>query len=443
MNEDVTTLLAEHCVDWESRNTLQTFRGVDATESIFTLLPCLANHHMEDDPRTLRDFSLIHIDPVWIHHEEGDALIPIMRMSQRQIMDTIEGVDWHVFSDVFFRDRTPEWWTQVIQLYYILFCRCAYFATHELQPSILDIEEYTTRRTVNFLEDGLASDSHAQQERLDGYRSDDEEDAGKGRKRIKHRRTAKRQKQIGPELEALEAKRKKNMEVVIAHVSPPWLVDIDSMFTFFWREALIHETHPEPMEAPRQDLAYIRTWLCDEIDKIDKTESVRFRRVWFDDLIVTDCHKRMYLRKMPFNPRPASREVIINKQDALHLVHCETFKSIMEKRVDDDVNTYYRMSTDAMLFRIAKSFGIHDGDPCVAVFRKNIRAVEGPLCIYRDPIRGRWIVYMSFSERYMIDSFTAGFWYMRQLMIERNMSPKKGTTTLSVMDAHFKPPTSS
>jgi len=444
-NVPTTRLLAEHCVDWPNNSNYSAHHGIDVCESMFTFVKIAARYHKSDatidDPRTLNNFPLIFIEQFWVHREGKDEWIPIMRMDMNQLLDTFQGVLWHVLSDVFFRKRTDEWWEQVLRLVHLIFNASCFIFNNEHDLKRINVKEYCDTRTINFLEDGLSNTTDAVQKKMAGYRSDEEEDDERGRKRIKLKHQARDMTiPTTKQLEALEAERlrKAQSEITVGYINPAWLFDMDTMMTYFWREAFLFETLPRPIDVPSPDLSYIREWLEYRIGLVDKAESVRFRRMWYDDLIVNDCYRRVFMRKSPYNTRPASREVIIGLQDALHLTHCETFDSIMKKQVKGDSNTMYRLSTDAMFFKIAQTFSNVSGDPCKAVYRKTSSYVDSMPCIYRDAIRGSWVVCITYDMRYATDSFTGAYWYMRQRMDSQSMPPRKGKTDLSVFDKHFK-----
>ena len=81
----------------------------------------------------------------WFH-----AGIPILRMSLRQTMDSLFGLEWYVFCEPYDLDPargTREWIEHVRHTLNLLRYRAYFLATHELCTSVLDAEEYVLTET--------------------------------------------------------------------------------------------------------------------------------------------------------------------------------------------------------------------------------------------------------------------------------------------------------
>lgn len=76
----------------------------------------------------------------WVH-----LAIPILRMSLRQVVDSLLGIEWHVFCEPYDLDPARgkrEWIAHVRHTVNLLRYRAYFLATHELCTSVLDAEEY-------------------------------------------------------------------------------------------------------------------------------------------------------------------------------------------------------------------------------------------------------------------------------------------------------------
>jgi hypothetical protein len=432
--------LVQHCAHWDEHNEIQTLQGEEVSESMLTWYACAtAIPDTTDDPRKLEDFPLIQLHESWIHDP-----LQISRMYMRDTMDLLEGLEWHVFSDMFFRHRTNAWWKQVMELFHLLVHRCFQFAQGEWDTTILNVEEYRLVRKLNLLEP-VDEDP---EKKLDGYRSDDEEGlvdaaAPPKKKRKKPDPTASSTDLHSPPNEAPKPMRTFYKE--IATVSTTWLYDVDSITSFFWQCAFGYEQYPLPPGIPDIDLASFRDFIFAQIQLLKEDETIRFRRVWYEDLLVVESYRRVYKRKSPLNERPASREVIIFKKDELYTVDCTTIQDIITKQVGEDPlenNQHLRISTDAMFFLYTRSLSNTTGNVCQAVFRKTRKealAAKSYPCIFRNEIRNVWEVMLDAGTRMYGDSFSLCFAYMRKWMKDHGKSPMKGQVDFSALDVYFFP----
>jgi hypothetical protein len=226
-----------------------------------------------------------------------------------------------------------------------------------------------------------------------------------------------------------------------AFASYKWFFDMDTITSHFLTYAYEYDMSPPPKPVPKQvNLAPFRAWLFARVKSLKEEEVKAYRRIWYDDLITTESYVRIHQRKNPMDTKPASRAIIINKNDELHVVHCNSKEAVLDEQA---TGLMLRMNTDAMFFMQARALSTSGGNIALAVYRKSFQHVDGPLCIYRDPIRNLWIVHFSDqNERFSATSFTAAFAFMRQRMKEKDVSHMKDTCDLSVWDKYLLPPES-
>lgn len=472
--------LVDHCAYWVDRGDVVSVDGQESSATMLTWWMCAtALENTTDDPRALRDFPLVDIHECWEH----DDYIPITRMNMQHMMDTLEALEWHVFSDMFFHGRTDEWWQQVMALFKLLLTRAYQFTqgASGWHLSILNVEEYRTVTTINLLDDDDQGEGGEALDDYTKYESGGEEEEGGdkgsfaprgapppgkssasqaeskkrrarlhralyGTKKLKEDAEEKRKKEMGDEEKKAEADKMKQeaeeeakkFKTKLASVSLVWLYDIDTITGYFWQEAFEHEkTGITPRIPSPPELGTIRNFLFENARACNKEVVVRFRRVWYDDLIVTASHLRIYKRKSPLSLRPASREVMIYKNETLYVTHCTSVDDITMKLVDGDIDQMWRINTDAMFFFFATS--LSDKDVCKAVYCPTRRECTSYPSIYRNRIRNHWELAMNANTRFQATSFTAAFAYMRVWMRQHKVSSMKGSVPLDVMDEYFFP----
>lgn len=473
-------LLADHMLNWDKRCEVTRPRGIPGCASLYSWLACAAAF---TDPNpvcdeTLASFPLLKLSDIWLHsddvqpigrmNEQGEIpTLPMERisnMSQQELMDTLKGLEWHVFSDPEFTNRPDEWWVQAHTLFRLLVRAAFFMVRQEYDISYINMQKFSLKRTWNFL-GGVASVQG--QRDVSGYVSDGEEDEEEEEPASTALRPfptntnepggiwTQKHSEVKRQLARARARKRTRHHVVgaadnkapvvtisdeveKASVNLAWLFEMDTITTYFWRKAFEHETHPAPIPYPPCMLGYFRAWLFDEVKRTSEDTVKTFRRVWYDDMIVTDSYRRIYLYYNPLEPMPKSRAIINSKDLRLHKQHCH---SIADVTKEDENVIIQRFNTDAMFFMHARTLAsMSSGDPVQAVYRASLAEVDGPLCIYRDAIRNVWVVYHSFEERYSAPSFTAAFFHMREQMRERGISPLKNGVNLGVWDEHFKEP---
>lgn len=423
-------VLALHCAHWDANAEVQNVGGRMLSRSMVTWLRAVtAELCEEDDPRTTADFPLVRIHPSWLHEPPE----PILRMDMRSLMDALTGLEWHVFSDPGHRPRVAAWWRQVKSMAKLLFYRCVHFVQHDAwELSVLNVESYRETTDVDAMalynaHAGTASDE------LAAYASDDEGEA-----------PVRPFRSLAPTLAQTAMP---SLIVQTARVSEVWIYDVDAIFSNFWLEAQAHDTAPPVDESvpARPDIARLRKFLFDFAAAVTESEVVRSRRVWFEELLLTDSYRRIFRRTSPFNARPAAREIILSKSDLVYPAPCTTFKEITTRLVKGDVSLHMRVSTDALFEFHSRSLALGSGDLYKALFAKSRRAVHTSTerdsvlfpCIYRDPIGNFWEVACRRGVYARDDSFTGAFARLRAWQRLHGVSAEKGAVRLDVLDAHI------
>lgn len=468
-------LVYEHCIHWHERKTPQMNRGIYGCESMLTWMKCALAYselaQSRDEPGlTLEAFTGLKLPPFLIYTQFGYEYIS--RMSLLETVRTLEAVEWCVFSDMF-RTYSDPWWNQAFHLFTLLLQRCFFLSVGEdFSVDVLNVTEYVNSEIVDIRkhylnklrdesvqENGdsstvVSGDGYAESTVTDpnpsgrkAYQSDPEDQDGASSD--EEAASKKKKKRIVPNVQPLpktekesvtgyDAQRKNENKFVktIVSTSLKWLFDIDSTTTPFLLYAFHHEHETPPEPIPSHNLERFRIWLFAETRKESESEVVTFRRKWYEDLIVMESYKRIFCRRNPMDPRPASRAIIINKHEELHHQHCKSLDEVCDMYAENEL---LRMNTDAMVFMKSRSLGSTPGGDFVqAVYRKSFMDVKGEeLCIYRDPIRNGWILYFSPDRRFIARSFTAALVYMRLRMRMLQMGNSKGEYDVSVWDTHF------
>jgi hypothetical protein len=432
-DEVFLSLLTDHCTNWHERNQIKTVGGRERCDSMVTFALCAtARVDKTDSMKTLEDFPLVKIHDCFLHDS-----IPIMRMYLQQASSLMEGLQWHVCSDIFFTGRTEAWWKQVMELFRLLTSRCFQFIQGEWEAPILNVKEYRVehKRLVG---------RQAEEVDLSEYRFEEEDE--EKRKRMKMSSSTKTTTTTATVIirEGEEKKEVKPVHLAMAVVSETYLYDQDCRITSMWNTAFDHDYYPLPPSIGVVDIANFVSWLLGKyIQEIKEDEVLRFRRIWLEDLIVTDSYRRIHKRISPLTEKPASREIIIYKNDQLYDDMLKTYptsrKDVQTKPATGNAkknNLIYRISVDSMFFLYAKSLHPNPGDVCEAVYRKNRampheRNVTYPF-IFRNGHRGVWELVMSETEC---------FAFMRKQMRENGISCMIGDVNLSAVDSYFFPST--
>lgn len=446
---------AEHLARWDENSEAESMDGVLLSKSMLSFLSIAAAEKDDtDDPRTVLDFPMVKLHPCWLH----DPPERVTRMDMCSLMDTLEALEWHVFSDISFHGRTPAWWKQVLDLAKLVFHRCFHFLQYDnWDLSVLNMEEYRDVRRANmmaelFSRNGGADygigDMSAERLALMGSAYDSEDEGEGGRVAGGQRKRVRGAYDEAESSEILRAFSDEGLQTRRASVSDAWLYDIDTVFSHFWLEAYDHEAHlqkhPNVATLP-VDISRLRAFLFEFATSVKDTEVIRYRRIWEEELLVTSSHRRVFKRVSPFTVKAAAREIIVSKRDEIYPSPCTSVADITTKLAQGDVNRHLRISTDALLCLHSSSLSLTTGDVCKALCRESRRAVLADLrppnlvypCIYRDRVLNRWEIACTPAVFLYATSLAASLATLRKWMRENGVSPVLREVSVDVYDQYF------
>ncbi len=133
-------LLADHCCNWEKRSEMRYVAGYYTSESVMSWNQCAyAYDKVPDMPYTLEDFPLVQLQQPFLHKRAPTEAVvitehnihlvdefgnlptevssKITKMNLQELMSTLNGLEWTVFSDVFREERSDKWWYEVMTLF--------------------------------------------------------------------------------------------------------------------------------------------------------------------------------------------------------------------------------------------------------------------------------------------------------------------------------------
>ncbi len=221
--EEWIRLCALKMAIWSRTKEIRTIDGLDICESDVLWMLC-AKHRpprrgdAEESKLKLKDCDRVKLVKDWIH--EGD--VPFSRMTVQEFSDTLEALEWHVLSDVWFTNRDDEiWYEQVTSMVEALRSRAFFLATHALNEHIMNVEEY--RREY----DSFRRSNDEEGKEDGGEYDSDEEIRVRKSKRVKRRLPERIYKKYV--------------------VSPSFVFDVNTLFTSLDRAMFSYETSvPRP-----------------------------------------------------------------------------------------------------------------------------------------------------------------------------------------------------
>lgn len=203
------------------------------------------------DRRALRDFIHIRILRHWI----SDISKPILHYTQREILLLVEGLEWHIGSDVYFRERTPAWQKQVIHMLELCMLRCVYFfRLGECPVDSLDSEDYRDANST-----------------------------------------------FG--------------EVKFATVNYSYLFETETLLTNTM-VCCFEDRHPIP-RGPPMNVDRIRLTVFGYADKMGEPDVRRTRREYYHELIVTPAQRAVHYHRVPFDINPSMRTILAYKHESI------------------------------------------------------------------------------------------------------------------------------
>ena len=121
------------------------------------IVPGLPN--ITKDRRSLADFLSIKIREAWT---PPDSRKPILEYTQNEVVMVMEGLEWHLSGDIYFRERDPHWFREIIQALELVMIRCIFFYRQgELPVTILDDVRYCDVNTIEHTKVEVATVNYA------------------------------------------------------------------------------------------------------------------------------------------------------------------------------------------------------------------------------------------------------------------------------------------
>lgn len=255
---------------------------------------------IQGDRRSLADFISISILPFWT---PSDTRKPILEYTQREARMVMEGVEWNLSGDIYFRGRDRQWFREVLQIMELIMLRCMYFYSQgEMPVTVLDDAEYCDVNTIE------------------------------------------------------------HTDVKLATVNYKFLFEMETLFTSsIWTcfEARI------PVEmAPPVDTEALRIHVFSYANYLGDPEIVSAWREYYQGLISSKAHRAIHYFRVPHDVRPSMRTVLAYKDTELSVDKFTTKSEIMGRHSNpmDKI-----ISLDSLFVMYCKSLRRKSGDPIAAL----------------------------------------------------------------------------
>lgn len=359
-------------------------------------------------------------------NEETKEYPPIYTMSMQQLLKSVQGLEWFIYSDFFHTMKRDDYsFIQELSLTLkALTDRFLHLSTYYHSNLVLDVKEYTH-------DDSVVEEIHPE------YDTDDEEEEEAKLQQEREAREAevahqkwtmestKRLKQL------FEGENDQEEEATLGEVDNFQLVRVNANFVFdvhtqlhALENALDVIRTMELLPMPEHySLKKFRNWLFGKAKTMKQENVIRHVENWYLELYSTESYQRVYRRKKftTENCRPLLliEELFMDLRENMP----KNFKSLFTSPLHIDSKRWKQVNTDAVFRMMAiqsKKGNIFD-----AIYEKKMdRALvskQFPI-ITRNPPLQCWMLILSPEEKYKADSFTRCFYMLRKLMKERNQS---------------------
>ena len=322
-----------------------------------------------DDSRLLSDFPLVQLAKRFIHEP-----CPISRMTQQSATHALEGLEWHMFSDIFFHERSEDWLDQCTALLNLLINRIFTIIQGDLEPEIINVKAYrniTRTQNLKRIYDGYDSDNEKQKIDLSEY------------------------------------------ELDIANVNEAYIFDMDTLISTMKRRLFERTEH---IILPKPSLSKLRCYVYNEIQRQKDINVVQAYKAWYEELIVSPTYTRIYRRNHGLTRLLRTSQVFMSKYDPFKMPTStlDIITPTTERRVD-----MMRLATDSMFAYVSK---------------QNNKVVQDALKhgeIYRDALRNMWV-----TREIECHSFTHAFVTLRLNMLQHNETHIR-EVDYTVFDSHI------
>lgn len=409
--EDVFDLLfAVHCSQWYGTlNKFEDISGEIVSKSSLTFYSYCQFAPESHSVLSINDFPLITLRREWLHEEHT---LPIMKLTQQILCDTLRALAWLVMSDVYFTQRTDEWIQQVIHLKELLRSRIAFFIRDKegLSVEILDVPEFTI--ALSLLPDAVATTND------NGYESDEE--------RFKQRRT---QQCNRIDLSAFD----EHPVTVNLH----FIIFCDNLLTMLdlalWNA---QELYHIP-SAPELDINHIRQWTFVDMKRISEQLVCKLQTKWYLDLVVNEGIMRCYIAEFGMEASRDNMHALSIFNDNLIPEPITSFLQI-ETRPVFNIRETIRITTDALFACVAEQT---ESIAACLIWKKHDGFPSSDIWIFREPVRNIWIFQLSGEIRWSAPSFTHAFAHLRNVMRKRGMPSIVRDVDIACLDSYVLPTT--
>lgn len=386
------------------------------------------------------DEAYKHVDMErWYHFlDEGfhHVGLPILRMSQNQIRDSLWGLEWYLFSDMY--NAEPErgskaWLDEVKHYVNLARYKLYYMAVEPLNNHILDVTEYNmTEIEMNATAEGRASNSHLTLRASDYHTSDSaatekaQQDAAateriqqEMRERLERERYLREFERLaaGIEVSAFEER--------ITQVNQVYLYDVNTILHSIDSGLKFYEDHIQSIpkyDGPVIDLSKFRQML---LERYSKTNTIfRVRKQWHCELVIIPSYEALRRReKGRLGEKLEAMEVIIPKMgEKLEKKIPTTYDEFMKQPIGLNQDQWIRVNTDALFF--INSNQLNEGDIYEFLYRTQEYMVANPnkRLIARIRVTNQWCHQEEDGSRMLYRSFTEAFVGLRRRMKETDES---------------------
>lgn len=397
-------IVALHFSQWDELNVQTIIAG--KCEALSNTTFVLFAHAIKQ-PEDLNTFNmethcpLVHLRPRWTHEPLN---LPVAFYSMQRCMDSLEGLQWLMFSDLFMVDRPKQWLRQCRLLYDALVIRVCYFIANESHdPGVCNVDEYTTVSKHSVYTPINVKDAA-------GYDSDDE-------KHQKYRTYIENM----PDFSRLSELK--------ANVNRNFLCDADSWVSGIAHAFLKYETTAADVEQCPTigSVSSLRAYIFSRCKTLNNENTVDHFRQFYADLVITKADKRVFHRKNPHSRKTNLMHLLVMKDETLESWIPSSFEEIISRPVYN-CQAYIRLSTDALFSQVC-SHERHDP----LAYLLDLRTEPS---IYRDPVRNQWIA-SACDRKVLCPSLVAAFVFIRHAMIANSLPSLMEETELGVFDEHI------
>lgn len=265
----------------------------------------LANEHVHvdeppSDTRSLNDFPLVKIKKFMIHDKDE----PILTYDQLSLWDALEGVVWHLVSDVFWKKRNGEWVRQCLQLVELLFMRCRVISDYRDAPlNVLNVRRYRDEYELN-----------------------------------------------------------NNEEAIAAHVTWKFLFETSELIIQALRTCCDEKAHwdrVDPIVVSQEPVTVLRKYIRTSSSSQREESVIIIRREYLENLFFVPAYERIFRLSNRNSSRIKTREVLVYKNDRLYDVndHIHSKAEILAaRRINDErEQIMQRVSIDSLLSDLVRS----------------------------------------------------------------------------------------